>query len=135
MEMEEINNVCHPKHYNQGGIECIDAIKAAVVGKTGIEAFCVGNAIKYLFRYEKKNGLEDVKKAQWYINRLIQELEEKKKNNALHNPNAAISIGDCNDCAYVRLSERSEPCCNCKNTAIPNTPEYDRRPLLFKWRD
>lgn len=71
------NNVEHPTHYNQGWIECIDAIKAAAVGKSGIESFCVGNAIKYLWRYEEKNGLEDVKKAAWYISRLISELELK----------------------------------------------------------
>lgn len=70
--------VNHPVHYTQGGIECIDCIKSATVGKIGIEAFCVGNAIKYLFRYEEKNGIEDVKKARWYIDRLIKELEEKK---------------------------------------------------------
>ena len=73
-----IDNVNHPSHYIQGGIECIDALKAATVGKTGIEAICVANAIKYLWRFEKKNGLEDVKKAQFYINRLIQELETKQ---------------------------------------------------------
>lgn len=67
--------VNHPAHYTQGGIECIDCIKSAIVGKVGIEAFCVGNAIKYLFRYEEKNGIEDVKKARWYIDRLIKELE------------------------------------------------------------
>ena len=70
--------VNHPAHYTQGGIECIDCIKSAIVGKVGIEAFCVGNAIKYLFRYEEKNGIEDVKKARWYIDRLIKELEEKE---------------------------------------------------------
>ena len=72
MEMERIksDNVCHPKHYNQGGIECIDCIKSATVGKVGIEAFCVGNAIKYLFRYEEKNGIEDVKKATLRIKQL-----------------------------------------------------------------
>ena len=70
--------VNHPVHYTQGGIECIDCIKSATVGKVGIEAFCVGNAIKYLFRYEEKNGIEDVKKARWYIDRLIKELEEKE---------------------------------------------------------
>lgn len=69
--------VCHPPHYNQGGIECIDAIKAATVNKRGIEAVCVANVIKYLFRYETKNGLEDVRKAAWYIDRLIKELEAK----------------------------------------------------------
>lgn len=67
--------VNHPSHYTQGGIECIDALKAATVNKTGIEAVCTANAIKYLWRYEKKNGIEDVKKARWYIDRLIKELE------------------------------------------------------------
>ena len=70
-----VDMVNHPSHYTQGGIECIDCIKSATVGKVGIEAFCVGNAIKYLFRYEEKNGIEDVKKARWYIDRLIKELE------------------------------------------------------------
>ena len=70
-----VDMVNHPTHYTQGGIECIDCIKSATVGKVGIEAFCVGNAIKYLFRYEEKNGIEDVKKARWYIDRLIKELE------------------------------------------------------------
>lgn len=69
--------VAHPPHYNQGGIECIDAIKSATVGKTGIEAVCVANVIKYCWRYEEKNGVEDVKKARWYLDRLIKELEAK----------------------------------------------------------
>ena len=72
---QNVDMVNHPSHYTQGGIECIDCIKSATVGKVGIEAFCVGNAIKYLFRYEEKNGIEDVKKARWYIDRLIKELE------------------------------------------------------------
>ncbi|QHJ81091.1 MAG: hypothetical protein [Caudoviricetes sp.] len=70
--------VNHPSHYTQGGIECIDAIKAATVGKTGIDAVCVANVVKYLWRYEEKNGLEDVKKARWYLERLINELESNK---------------------------------------------------------
>ena len=69
--------VSHPSHYNQGNVECIDAMAAATVNKRGIEAICVSNVIKYLFRYETKNGLEDVKKAAWYLNRLIKELENK----------------------------------------------------------
>ena len=73
-----VDMVNHPVHYTQGGIECIDALKAATVSKTGIEAVCTANAIKYLWRYEEKNGIEDVKKARWYIDRLIRELEEKE---------------------------------------------------------
>lgn len=70
--------VNHPQHYTQGGIECIDALKAATVGKRGIEAVCVANIIKYLWRYEEKNGVEDVCKAKWYIERLLKELEESQ---------------------------------------------------------
>ena len=73
-----VDMVNHPVHYTQGGIESIDALKAATVSKTGIEAVCTANAIKYLWRYEEKNGIEDVKKARWYIDRLIKELEEKE---------------------------------------------------------
>nr|DAM98277.1 MAG TPA: nucelotide kinase [Caudoviricetes sp.] len=69
------NNVNHPKHYTKGDIECIDALKAATVGKTGIEAVCVANIIKYLWRYEEKNGVEDCLKAKWYRERLIKELK------------------------------------------------------------
>lgn len=71
----DMDMVNHPTHYTQGGIECIDALKAATVSKTGIEAVCTANAIKYLWRYEEKSGIEDVKKARWYIDRLIKELE------------------------------------------------------------
>lgn len=65
-----------PPHYNQAEIECIDAIAAATINKTGIEAVNVANVIKYLWRYEAKNGVEDVKKARWYLDRLLGELEK-----------------------------------------------------------
>ena len=68
--------VNHPPHYTQGGIECIEAIKAATVGLEGIEAVCTGNAIKYIWRWKQKNGTEDLKKAIWYINKLIEEKED-----------------------------------------------------------
>ena len=82
LNIEPENNpdmVSHPKHYTQGDIECIDALKAATVGKRGIEAVCVANVIKYLWRYEEKNGIEDVRKAKWYIERLLRELEESQQ--------------------------------------------------------
>lgn len=66
------DNVNHPPHYTQGGIECIDALRAATVGKSGIEAVCVANVIKYLWRYEVKGGLESIEKAQWYLNHLLE---------------------------------------------------------------
>ena len=70
----EHDAVNHPNHYTQGGIECIDALKAATVNLKGIEAVCTANAIKYLWRWKEKNGTEDLKKSLWYINRLIQEV-------------------------------------------------------------
>ena len=54
-----------PPHYKQGGIECIDAIRAAL-GHDGFIAFCRGNVIKYQWRADHKHGGEDLKKAAWY---------------------------------------------------------------------
>jgi len=68
--------VNHPSHYTQGGVECIDAIKAAVTGKPPYEAWLVGQIIKYVWRYEAKNGLEDLQKARFYLDRLIGEVED-----------------------------------------------------------
>ena len=66
------DNVNHPAHYqSKKGIETIDIIEACVEDLTGIEAVCTGNVIKYISRWKKKNGLEDLKKAQWYLNKLI----------------------------------------------------------------
>lgn len=67
----------NPAHYKKGGIEAIEAIKAATVGKTGIEAVCTANVIKYVWRYEEKNGIEDLRKALWYLERLIKEVVDK----------------------------------------------------------
>ena len=66
--------VNHPAHYTQGGVECIDALKAATVGLTGIEAVCTANAIKYLWRWKQKGGIQDLDKAIWYIRRLEEEV-------------------------------------------------------------
>lgn len=67
----------NPNHYRQGKVECIDAIESATINKKGIEAVCTANAIKYLWRYESKNGIEDVQKAKWYIDKLLTHLNEK----------------------------------------------------------
>lgn len=63
--------VNNPPHYTAGKVECIDALEAATQGLEGIEAVCTANAIKYLWRWKRKNGAEDLKKARWYIDRLI----------------------------------------------------------------
>lgn len=67
----------NPTHYKSGKVECIDALESATVNKEGIEAVCVANVIKYLWRYESKGGIEDCKKAKWYLDKLINHLEEK----------------------------------------------------------
>lgn len=67
-----------PSHYTQGSIECIEAIAQVVNGLDGMEAMCTGNAIKYLWRWKHKNGVEDLKKAVWYLQRMINQLEEKQ---------------------------------------------------------
>lgn len=67
----------NPSHYKNGKVECIDALESATINKTGLEAVCTANVIKYLWRYEDKNGLEDIKKAQWYLNKLISHVESK----------------------------------------------------------
>jgi len=65
-----------PSHYTQGSIECIDAIEQVVSGLDGMEAMCTGNAIKYLWRWKHKNGVEDLKKAVWYLQRMIDNYDE-----------------------------------------------------------
>ena len=64
-----------PSHYNQAGIECIEAIAAAT--DDGFEYYLQGNIIKYIWRYRYKNGIEDLKKAQWYLNKLIETKGDK----------------------------------------------------------
>lgn len=73
------DNVEHPVHYTGTSIECIDAM-TETQGEEAVKNFCICNAFKYLWRHDKKNGVEDVKKALWYLNKFI-ELEEKKDEN------------------------------------------------------
>jgi hypothetical protein len=63
------DNVNHPSHYNQYGVECIEAIRAALGEE--FPAYCKGNVMKYLWRYKYKNGLEDLKKAQVYLDWMV----------------------------------------------------------------
>lgn len=69
--------VNRPAHYTSGGIECIDAMQAAF-GAEVVKDFCLCNAFKYLWRHRQKNGVEDLKKACWYLNLLITAMEEQK---------------------------------------------------------
>lgn len=73
MEMED--NVNHPNHYANSNIECIAAMEAAY-GTEAVMHFCQCNAFKYQWRFDKKNGTEDLLKCQWYQNKYI-ELQNK----------------------------------------------------------
>ena len=75
---EKDNNVNHPSHYNQGKIECIDAMESAY-GTEAVIMFCMCNAFKYQWRFNKKNGREDILKCQWYQNKMV-ELQNKLNN-------------------------------------------------------
>lgn len=73
---ELIDNVNHPNHYTQGKYEVIDYIEDKL-SKEELQGYCVGNVLKYVSRFKHKNGLEDLKKAEWYLNRLITNMEGK----------------------------------------------------------
>ena len=73
----EHDAVNHPDHYCKGGIECLDAIKAALGDK--YEGFLAGNVLKYVYRYPDKNGVEDCKKARFYLDKLIEVLIDEER--------------------------------------------------------
>ncbi|MHA7967712.1 DUF3310 domain-containing protein [Paenibacillus sp. CAU 1782] len=83
------DNVNYPQHYTSGKVECIDAIESATVNLSGIDAICTGNAIKYLWRWQQKNGVEDLKKAMWYINKII---ERDGQNETHHKENGSGAV-------------------------------------------
>lgn len=71
--------VNHPPHYqSDSGLEVIDVIEAFTKDLIGIEAVCTGNILKYVCRWNKKNGLQDLKKTEWYLKKLIRTIELKE---------------------------------------------------------
>jgi hypothetical protein len=76
---QETDVVNSPEHYRQGGIEAIDAIKAAVTTAPPVQAVFVANILKYVWRYREKNGKQDLMKARWYLDELIKEVSRDDK--------------------------------------------------------
>lgn len=77
---QDHNAVSHPSHYARGGIECKDAMKAAIGGANGLPAMVFywwGCAFKYLWRWRYKNGVQDLRKCKQCIDFLIDEIEPK----------------------------------------------------------
>lgn len=72
----ESDNVNHPSHYNSGKFEVIDIIDEFGKEYEGADGFCFGNVVKYVLRAKHKNGVEDLKKARWYLDRLIAKWED-----------------------------------------------------------
>ena len=85
--MKNDDMVNHPAHYTNGKFECIDVIKEATQQCEKFEAYLVGTILKYIWRFKLKNGVEDLKKARWYLNKLIEEEEagENADKNQFHN--------------------------------------------------
>lgn len=77
-EQQQHSPVHHPAHYTAGGIECIDAI-AAALGPEQFKGYLRGNILKYLWRRPLKNGTEDYEKAQWYLARLIEVMKAEEE--------------------------------------------------------
>lgn len=75
-DLKNISDPINPTHYNKGGIECIDALKSSMTREAFL-GHLKATAIAYLWRYEDKGGLEDIKKTKWYVEKLIETLEEQ----------------------------------------------------------
>lgn len=73
------DNVHSPSHYCKGGLECIEAIRAACEGLEDVEAYYVGNILKYIWRFKGKNGVEDLRKARKYLDWLIEQEEKESE--------------------------------------------------------
>ena len=69
--------VNHPDHYTSGNIECLDAIKSAL--GENYQFYVQGNLIKYIWRFNHKNGLQDLQKAQFYLNDLIHTYDDPEQ--------------------------------------------------------
>lgn len=63
--------VNHPAHYETGKFECID-VMIETQGKESVEEYCLCAAFKYLYRHKRKNGIEDIKKARWYLDKYLE---------------------------------------------------------------
>lgn len=69
--------VNHPDHYKIGDIECID-VMLATQGVDAVINFCICNSFKYIYRHVNKNGLEDIRKAKWYLDKALELIDSRK---------------------------------------------------------
>ena len=116
--------VNHPSHY-RGKVECIDCLEAATEGLVGIEAVCTANAIKYLYRWKKKNGIEDLRKCSWYLNRLINTLVFRASAPAAEIPNIDGHRGDTEGEDKKSITYQLDPGAYKPTKAHPSDAGYD----------
>ena len=137
------DNVNHPSHYTSGKVECIDAIESAVDGLVGKDAALTAQVIKYMWRWKRKNGIEDLKKAQWYLNRLIAAQEQpvamlttpaavtstKLADVGTHErklPKTTLVPHDCATCKHEYEPQGFGPCFTCSVVAREHWEAKDR---------
>ena len=86
------SNPIHPTHYTECSLECID-VMLAVFGRKAVTDFCIINAFKYMWRYEHKNGLEDLQKAERYLAMATTfQMADKEQENRIINMKAELEI-------------------------------------------
>lgn len=112
--------VSHPSHYNSGKYEVIDIIDEFTKYLWGTEAVCTANALKYILRWKKKNGVQDLKKAIWYLTHLIEHLEDVDMAKATEKewgvqPDEYDGPDEhCRTCVFrFETPENDEKCINC----------------------
>lgn len=122
--------VSHPDHYNSGKYEVIDIIEEFTKDLSGIEAVDTGNAIKYVLRWHKKNGKQDIKKAIWYLTHLLEHLEEEENPSKPHSvvihkmADGHYAIEDIKDDEKKEYDGPDEHCRTCKHRF--ETPEDNK---------
>lgn len=140
--MSEIKNdpVNHPNHYQtKSGLEVIDAIRAFTEDCQGIEGYYTGNAIKYICRWKKKNGLEDLKKARVYLNWLIEHEEKKDASDKKIDQQARdfLRIPCYTPINFDELAPdypKSDPCCSCHCEHSKTTSPEPNDVISIVWR-
>ena len=141
--------VSHPSHYQSGKYEVIDIIDEFTKDLSGTEAICTGNAIKYILRWKKKNGRQDVEKAIWYLQHLVDYLVEQEtvkepldidlKNDetlySLHQEGEKCTINNtCGKCEFFKMTF---PRVNIGECTLPGNSGYEIMPShepCSEWR-
>lgn len=117
--------VSHPDHYKHGDFETIDVIEAFIEGLPAKEAFLTGQVLKYMSRWNSKNGLQDLEKAKWYLDRLIDSEVDKIQKDILD----VVEKCEENTIKMARLSEKlsSIKDCDFSHGEHQELPTYTER--------